>query len=127
VEAGSTFVLAGEHRDIDDHLWVVLSDPRLDDQKVLIVSLTTFRPHKDRACIIQPGEHDWVRHETCVAYDLARTIALVELHRLHDAGAIVMQPPLSAALLDRVRRRVADSRLPMDYADLLIDQGLLDL
>jgi hypothetical protein len=45
VQAGFTFELAEKHQEIDDHLWIILSDPAKDDQNILIVSMTTHKPH----------------------------------------------------------------------------------
>jgi hypothetical protein len=108
MDAGATFVLAEEHQDIDDHLWIVLSDPALDPNKVLLVSLTTHKPHKDQACLVQPSEHPWVRHPSCVAYDFARVVTLEALKQLRYSGKVQMREPLSPALLLRVRRCAAD-------------------
>ena len=76
MNSGDTFLL--DDRAIDDHLWVVISDPNKDEDRILIVSLTTAACYKERACIIQASEHPWVRHETCVAYDKARVVSLVD-------------------------------------------------
>lgn len=127
MEAGSTFCLAEVHTEIDDHLWVVLSEPEQNPESVLLVSITTLRPHKDQACLIHRGEHPWVTHDSCVAYDFARTVTLKQLNALKDSGRIVLRERLSELLLTRIRRAAADStRLEMRFADLLIEQGLLD-
>lgn len=39
-----------------------------------------------------------------------------------------MEAPVTAGLLARMRQAVADStRIKMEYADLLVEQGLLDV
>ena len=122
MQAGFTFLT-----EVDRHLWVILSDPSKDDQKVVIVSLTTLGPYKDQACIIRRGSHPWVTHDTCVAYDFARIVKLADLVALKNAGKIRLQDPLSSALLEHIRQSAADStRFPMGCADILIDQGLLN-
>jgi hypothetical protein len=127
MEAGFTFRLRGEHRDIDDHLWLIVSNPARDAEQVLILSITTHKAHKDQACIIERGEHPDVTHRSCVAYDVARLVSVAQLYTLKDSGAIEMREPVAAALLARIRACAADSeRLAMKYADLLIEQGLLD-
>jgi hypothetical protein len=123
VQAGDTFLLADKR--LDDH---VLSDPERGAERVLLVSLTTTAPHKERACVVQAGEHSWVRHETCVAYNHAKLVTLKQLHDWKDAGHLRTQDPLTPALLERIRRGAADSvDLPLELAVLLSDQGLLDL
>jgi hypothetical protein len=126
MQAGDAFLLV--NRQLDDHLWVIVSDPKKDADKVLIVSLTTAAPHKESVCLIQAGEHPWVTHETCVAYDTAKVVALASLFGWKDAGHLQMQDPLSPVLLRRVREHAGDSvDLALEYAELLSDQGLLDL
>lgn len=98
MEAGDTFLLV--NKKLDDHLWVILSDPQKDTRQILIVSLTTAAPHKESVCLLQAGEHPWVTHETCVAYNTARLVTLANLHAWKDAGHLEMQAPLSAGLLN---------------------------
>jgi hypothetical protein len=126
VQAGDTFLLVNQN--LDDHLWVVLSEPPKDASRVLIVSLTTAAQHKESVCLIHAGEHPWVTHETCVAYNYAKLVTLANLHGWKDAGHLKLQDPVSAALLKRIRERAADSvDLALEYAELLSDQELLDL
>ena len=125
MEAGWTFRLVEQHLDIDDHLWVVLSDPHQNADTVLIVSITTFRPEKDRACIIEAGEHALVRHRSCVAYNLTRSLSAQEFNQLKDSGKFEMSAPVSAQLLGKMRASVLDSRMPLKFSDLLEEQGLV--
>jgi hypothetical protein len=72
MDAGDSFLLVNQK--LDDHLWVIVSDPKKDSTKVLIVSLTTAAPHKESVCLIHTGEHSWVTHESCVAYNYAQIV-----------------------------------------------------
>jgi hypothetical protein len=122
VQAGTTFLT-----ELDRHLWVILSDPAQDDQKVVLVSITTLEPHKDQACLIPRGSHPWVTHDSCVAYDFARMVKLADLFALKDSGKIQLQEPLAATLLKKIQQSTAQStRCPMRFAEVLIDQGLLE-
>jgi hypothetical protein len=126
VQAGDTFLLVNQK--LDDHLWVILSDSQMDANRVLLVSLTTAAAHKESVCLIQAGEHPWVTHESCVAYNHAKVVTLAQLHGWKDAGHLKLQDPLSAAMLKRIRERAAESvDLALEYAELLSDQELLDL
>jgi len=125
VQAGDTFLV--KSHSLDDHLWVVLSDPTKDPTRVLIVSLTTATDYKERVCLIQAGQHPWVRHESCVAYDKAKVVALSHLLALKDQGLIELQTAISAQLLQQIRDRAGDSvDLPMEMADILSQQELVD-
>ena len=123
MDAGDTFLI--DNRATDDHLWVIISDPRTDDQRVVIVNLTTYRPPKERFCLIQAGEHPFVRHETCVAYNHARIVSLSRLTRLRYGGRINMQDPVSIPLLARIRLGVGLSALmPLDCVAIMAGQRL---
>jgi hypothetical protein len=92
MEAGSTFLLT----ELDKHLWIVLSDPKLDDTKVLLVSLTTAHHLKESVCLLEVGDHPWVRHQTCVNYQDAKVVSLKKLYELKDKGLLRLQEPLTA-------------------------------
>ena len=105
MKAGDTYRftrLPGKKTDI--HLWVIISDPSLDDQKVLSINLTTHRPWKDGSCIIYPGEHPFVRHDTCIWYIEPRTTPLADLVSQLRAGLIAADEPVSGPLLERIRK-----------------------
>jgi hypothetical protein len=54
VKAGDTFFLTA--RAVDAHLWVVISDPEKDAGRVILVSVTTFEPHKEAVCLLDVGD-----------------------------------------------------------------------
>jgi hypothetical protein len=62
MDAGYCFLLS----DIDDHLWIIISNPKLDPDHVLIVNLTTVASYKETVCVLSVGDHPWIRHDSCV-------------------------------------------------------------
>ena len=125
MKAGDTFLL--ENRAVDGHLWVVISDPGLDGDRVLFVSMTCYDITKENACLINVGEHPFVQHKTCIAYDFARVATLEMLNNLEDQGHLRRNVPISAELLERIRQGVSLSRrIEYGYVELMIEQGLLD-
>ncbi|HYV34691.1 MAG TPA: hypothetical protein VE988_03240 [Gemmataceae bacterium] len=128
MDAGTTFVLAREHKTIDDHLWVVVSDTKLFSDQVVIVNLTTATPEKDQTCIIEPQEHAWLRHRSCVSYFHAKVTTLTKLLECKDKGLIVLQDTLDAKVLARICACSGDSTtLPPDIADVMVAQRLIRL
>ena len=122
MDAGSTFLRS----DSDKHLWILISDPAQDPQQVLIVNLTTLDDRKEKVCLLHVGDHPWIRHETCVNYADAVVTTVPKLLTAKDAGAIVLQQPFSATVLQRIREGAMDSaRLSLDNAEILITQGLV--
>jgi hypothetical protein len=124
MDAGSTFLVA--KKEVDDHLWIVASDPQVDADHVLIVNMTTLNSRKEQACLIEAGEHPWVRHRTCINYEDSKIVSLDKLRTLKNCGLIAPQEPLAPRLLQRVRAGAAVSkRIPLDNKNVLVEQGLI--
>jgi hypothetical protein len=51
MNAGATFLAPS----LDGHLWMVISDPALDQNRVVVVSFMSWTPRLDQACIVRPG------------------------------------------------------------------------
>jgi hypothetical protein len=123
MEAGDIFIRV----DNDKHLWIVLSDPKLDPEKVLIVNLTTLDARKEQVCVLKRGDHSWVKHDTCVNYQDSVVTTVVQLNTARDQGAIDMKKRMSTATLKKIRDGALESeRMPMLNADVLFEQGLVD-
>ena len=127
MNAGDTFRIPQPGTSLDSHLWVVISDPALDPDKILIVNFTTSRADSDKACVLQAGEHPFVKHETCVNYAGAKVVSKAILDLLLNKGLLSAHAAVAAALLQRIRDGAANStRMSLDHADILIDQGIIN-
>jgi hypothetical protein len=125
MEAGDTFYLPD--KSADGHLWIVISEPGKNPNRVLLVSMTSYDVSKEDACLIGAGEHPKVTHKTCISYKPARQTSLEKLDRLRDSGYLKMQEPVSPELLQRVRRGVSLSkRIELEHLELMEEQELLD-
>src|SRR5437588_4270426 len=123
MDAGTTFLRA----DTDRHLWVVVSDPKVDPEHVLIVNLTTVDDRKEQVCILHPGDHPWVKHDTCVNYGDSIVTTLAKLNAGHSGGALRLHSPMKPEVLKKIRDGALDSeRMQLDNADILINQGLVE-
>lgn len=113
-------------RTVDIHLWIIISDPHQDPSRVLIVSLTTYKPYKDQACRLQRGDHQAIRHDTCVAYNLAKMTTIARLEEARDEGLILRDVPVTSEILTRIREGAALSkRMAIEHFELLEAQGLV--
>jgi hypothetical protein len=125
LEAGDTFFLAGGAA--DRHLRVVVSNPAADPEHVLFVSITSYDVTKEDACLLDVGDHPFVKHKSCIAYGFAKDAPLATLLSLLSAGQLRMSDPVSEPLLERIRRGISLSRdIKQKYIDIMLDQGLLD-
>jgi len=126
VRIGDTFL----RTDSDRHLWVVLSDPEKDPYHVLLVNMTTLTPLRERACVLNHGDHPWITHETCINYSDSDTVitTLELLLGAKDGGAIHLQDPLAAPVLRRILDgAVISARLSLEKAEILARQELIDI
>ena len=124
MKSGDTFRPAD--RSVDIHLWVIISDPMQDPSRVLIVSLTTFMPKKESACLLDVGDHPSISRSTCVAYNLANAPSIIQLEQARDDGVLIPSIPVTSEILHRIREGAALSRkLPIGFGELLESQGLI--
>lgn len=96
---------------------IVLSDYGQAPQFAM-VSATTLRegvPH-DPACILQPGEHSFIRHPSYLAYRYMRIDAVQHIEKMVACSTWKPNQPCSPDLLGRIVSGVAQSRLtPREY------------
>jgi hypothetical protein len=124
MNAGDVFRFVGI---ADIHAWMIISDPLKDPSRVLMVSFTTWDPHEDQACILESGQHPFIKHRTCVSYPRAKLVTDQTLETLRNANRIELLDPLPKELLQRVRNGAMDSlRLSLELAQILIDQELVE-
>ena len=125
MKAGDTFFL--KEGAADRHLRVVISDPERFPEQVVFVTLTSFDVTKEAVCLIQPGEHPWVKNLTCIAYDRALVCKFVDLEQMAEASPILWNTAVSRELLGRIREGASLSRdIKPLMLKILLDQNILD-
>ena len=125
MKAGDTFFLAGGAA--DRHLRVIISDPTINPDRVIFVSMTSYDVTKEEVCLLDVGDHPFVKHKTCIAYASAKEAGLQALLQLRDAGQLRPDIPVSSEILKRIRRGASLSKdIKLKYLELMLDQGLLD-
>lgn len=102
IEPGETLL----KQDPRNHLWIVLSTESADG-RIAMANLTTHRPGRadHQNCLtVRPGEHPYVRHDSCIRFQEAKLALLAELEdaRLHDR--LPQHEPCSAELLLRIQK-----------------------
>lgn len=108
ITSGSTFIW-------HNHLWVVVSEPVIDPQRVIVVSMSRVQPGCDMACLLQQGEHSFIREPTYMAYYLARTPSLTTLRELHKKGECIPHEDVSPEVLAQIIQGAIDSdEMPHD-------------
>ena len=119
---GDTFLLG-------NHLFIIISDPSANPDKMVLGALTTYETYKDQSCVLQAGEHSFIRHMTCVSYDFLddMIVPVWEIEkRIRDGIAKQMD-----RVTDDVLRKILDgaqgtARIPNASWIELNSQGLID-
>lgn len=120
MRAGDTFLVPG----FDDHLWAIISDPIVNADNVVAVMFVSWTEKYDQACILQQGDHPFIKHDTCVNYPAAKIWSDRHLEELRRANVLRMKAPLSSEVLQRIREKAELSDIPARAYGILREQGL---
>jgi len=120
---GTTFCLKATGA----HLRVIVSDPEQFPHSIVIVSVTTSKAYKERACVIARGAHPFVTHESCIDYKQSFVASLDELYDGKDKGLLEVREPMPLAIVESIWRGVASTdRMPQVCERALRDQGHIE-
>ena len=127
---GDCFVF--KSRDDGSHLWVVISDPSMNPNCVLIVNLTSVKVagydgYEDLSCVFNGGEHEWIRHQSYVSYFDARQYTNKALDVLTSSARLTeTYQTVSTELVERIHAGAAiTERLAGEFEALLREQGFI--
>lgn len=101
---GTLLMLSGA----GNHLHVVMNDPVFFPEKgyeaVLLVNISSVKPNArfDNTCLIQAGEHPFVRHASYISYADAVVKNSEDLDQFVMQGEVIPRDAISEALYERV-------------------------
>ena len=121
MNAADTFLIS----DFDDHLWAVISDPAVDARNVVVVLFVSWTEKYDQACVLNGGEHPFIKHRTCVQYPGAKVVSGERLEQLRQEGKLRAKAPLSPALLSMIRQNAANADIPTRAYEIRREQGFV--
>lgn len=122
---GDTFLLY--NLEINNHLFVIISDPEQDPHRIATVNFTTWRADKDQSCVVDIGEHSFLTHRSCIHYDEDRLFPLDQYNSFLESGHIIPHEPVSKHLLGRILAGAKVSpHIPFGKRQILIEQGLIE-
>jgi hypothetical protein len=117
MKLGNTFLI--------EHLWIVVSLPTAEGH-VALVSFTTRRWNSDASCVVQAGEHPWVKHETVVEYEKARVFDLPTQQKVLANKMLRPQADVSRSLLQRIQLGALSSDLAAQKVQALIKWSMAE-
>lgn len=126
---GSTFLISddpGSHG--SKHLGIVVSDPALDCEQIIIATVSTFRPGitVDVSCLLRKGDHPFIKHKSVIAYRHTKALSVHKIRKLREQNEIIRKQRLDRAVLARVREgfKVSDE-VPEKFLNVLRWQDLI--
>lgn len=113
---------------VDNHLWFVITNPNAFPDNVVVVNLTTYRiPKSDAACILEPGDHPYIDHQSCINYGEAWDTTLKHLQLAEKEGNLHRVDSVDAAVLKRIHDGAAKStRIKIGVENTLKSQGIIE-
>jgi len=126
LSAGDTFLVADQHG--THHLYIVLSDPKLDPDHIVLVPVTSWEDYKDDTCILDESDikgAPFLTHNSCIDYQESLLTSETRLAALVAARRAKPHKPVSPALVEKIRSRAAESRrIPNKCLMILESQNL---
>lgn len=119
MQQGDTFLGGGEIHG-EHHLWLIINDPAAHHNLALIVNVTTLRLDAESTCLVAPGEHPFVKHDSYVRFAGARQARVADLAAAVKKGLLKPQQAASKTLLEKIRTGAqASPQLPCELRALL--------
>jgi len=126
MKPGDTFITADPSTARDTHLWVIVSDPAQDEDRIVILNLTTAAKHHDKTCILVVGDHPFITRESAVNYGQGYVLSRATLGAQLNRRRIENREPVTAAVLQRIRDGAGVSpHLPFEQYKILSEQGII--
>ena len=111
----------------DDHLHIIITDPSKKTGCVLVMNIWSVKGSKfeDETCVLQGGDHPFVRHPSWVVYDRAFLESVGRLRRQYQIGAIYDAGSLANGVLRRIQSGAFETTsVPFECMDALREQGI---
>ena len=117
-----------EDKTIDDHPRIVISDPELNSEQVVLVNFTGFDgDYRDHSCVLEIGEYDWLTKKTCISYKDACVVSQEAFDKLHECGLLKKLHAVSDSVLCKILEGAGISdELPNRCRRILAAQNLID-
>jgi len=116
---GTAFIY--EAAGVGKHLFIVISDPTLNAERIVAVGITSWTAAKDQTCVLAVADHEFVKHKSCIAYHGARFFIEPYFSSILNRSKIladVAEPLLSKI----VTGALASDETPLDVQEFLAAQ-----
>jgi len=129
LDIGSTFTNKQTEK-LSSHLWFVISYPFNSPEQIVIVNLTSWRLKavglNDSGCILEVGDHEFVRHKSYINYSQTKPPYVKDLHTAIDNGLLILNEPCKDELFIKILDGASNSKFtPLWVISILTHQKLL--
>lgn len=122
---GSTFLIPTPPFYEIKHLFILIAVEQKTNSG-LIVNFTTARDGCDRSCVLRPGEHRFLTHESVINYADSKIIDLSVLERALYKNSIKPHDHVSSELLEKVQSFAVESNaIPLKNLKFLSDYMII--
>jgi len=112
---GSSFVLGG-------HLWVIVAELFGSPKQVMIVNLTSKKPHSDCTVILSSENHRFIKHDTVISYADAGIVQSEYLIKRIQQGDFKQHDNFNHDVIRIIQQGLIDSpRTPKYIKEIFID------
>ncbi len=112
-------------KSVPSHPWVIISDPDLDPDNVVIANFTDADGHHDSTCILTTEDVPWLKKRSCIAYQYAKLTSVELLKSATAQGLLFNYEKVTNEVLQRIRDGAAMSEETRnDCLEILRLQGL---
>jgi hypothetical protein len=134
LEIGNTFINKKTTQDAPKkHLWIIISYPFGEPEQIIIANLTSWRTEatatelNDASCIVDVGEHDFVKEKSYIFYREAHFAKTKDFEEAINKGLVISQDDCSDELLCKILVGASKSNLiPFGIINILQQQELID-
>ncbi|SRR5258708_37898817 len=105
MKLGDTFLMHTSASRFIRHLYIVISDPAKNAGNFIAVNITGDRFRTGEECVLDAGDHPWIKKKSFVAFADALEITPAHDRRLQKlivSKKIVLQPSVSSEVLERI-------------------------
>lgn len=116
---GSTFLISTPPFFKIQHLYILIAAEERTNMG-LIVNITTSRDGCDKSCVVMPGEHRFLKHESVINYADSKIASISTIEEALAKGVIKPHDPVSPVLLKKVREGgLKSSAIPLKCLNFL--------
>lgn len=101
--AGDCFWIETDPEENEGHLFVIVLDPEEYTKNTIIIPVDSYTSDKqDSTTILNPGDHEFVKHKSFLNYNRARIRTMTFIEQMIKDGKAKTKPSMRSDILERI-------------------------